>query len=513
MKNKGLILIFIILFLLCPFVLGATINVPTNYTTIQAAIDAATDGDIIEVESGIYTPINLSWDGAGFLKINKQITLLGQGSENTIIDAQHLYSVTTAGPHATCLWLESSNVTLEGLTIKGCDWGIRISNIYVPSTIEISDLNFKDVAVIDNYGHGIIFEKSQSLDLIFKRVKFEDCNVNANGDRGIYLNPGSVSENFILTNTNANDNLKSGFNCQRNLEGLIINGGTFNNNTGGLNYEGNGSYFGAGLELDGVSNAIIENIEANNNGLEGPNYFEPGFPEVVDGGAGIIIKGTSDNIEILNSEINGNANGVLIEYWGRWATPEPTNIFLGYNNIEKNVYFGVLNWGPLQEVKATHNYWGSCNGPTHTSNPTGTGDSVSNNVSFTPWLGICITNKINLCAIESSDVELFADVKINSTGEISSVWFSYTINGINYNETAINIYNDTYKIIIPSSELIKGQNVEWNVYASDNFGKVYSNGEMNFYVHPSTTLTISPEDPDGLNGWYVSEPNIHSFKS
>lgn len=40
--------------LLFPTSLAATISVPADYTSIQAAIDAAQDGDVIEVQSGIY---------------------------------------------------------------------------------------------------------------------------------------------------------------------------------------------------------------------------------------------------------------------------------------------------------------------------------------------------------------------------------------------------------------------------------------------------------------------------
>ena len=287
MKKRALLisLVLPISLILISFVCALTINVDTNdlacvsgthqsdpysvvYCNIQDAIDDASDSDTIEVASGTYTPVDLSWDGYGFLRINKPITLKGAGSANTIIDGQHLYTVTRSGttctvdtncisgkeicnqdthkcqePHSTCLWLESSNVNLESLTIKGCDWGIRVSNIYVPTVTEISDLTFNDVTVTDNYGHGIVFEN-----IISKRVEFTDCNANANGDRGIYLNQGSIAEDFTLTNTNANDNWAKGFNCQGTLNRLTINGGTFNNNTGGWNYEHVWNLFGAGLD-------------------------------------------------------------------------------------------------------------------------------------------------------------------------------------------------------------------------------------------------------------------------
>jgi len=367
MKKSGL-MILLSLVLCLSFVSAATLNVDVNdaecndiigspYCSIQDAINNAIAGDTINVFAGTYTPGNLSWDGAGFLRIDKAITLKGAGSLNTIIDGQHLYSATIGGPHATCLWLESSDVKLEGLTIKGCDWGIRVSDAYAPTLTEISDLTFNDVTITDNYGHGIIFENYDGV--IFKNVDFVDCNANANGDRGIYLNPSSISEDFTLTNTNANNNKKAGFNCQGTLDGLIINGGEFNDNTGGKNYEGNGPYFGAGLELDGVTNAEINGVEANRNGLLGPSWC------IMVGGAGILLKDDTSDVKILNSELNDNANGILVEYCvEEWPTSsQPSEVVINYNNIVGNINYGISNRAPLTFLDAKRNWWGDCKGP------------------------------------------------------------------------------------------------------------------------------------------------------
>ncbi len=52
MKSR-LIILFSTLFIV-NFSFGSTINVPSDYTTIQAGIDASTDGDSILVSSGTY---------------------------------------------------------------------------------------------------------------------------------------------------------------------------------------------------------------------------------------------------------------------------------------------------------------------------------------------------------------------------------------------------------------------------------------------------------------------------
>ncbi len=125
-------------------------------------------------------------------------------------------------------------------------------------------------------------------------------------------------------------------------------------------------------------------------------------------------------------------------------------------------------------------------------------------MDFTPWLGICISNKTHSpqCPFGNNNITLIANL---SGIEIDSVWFSYYVNGTNYNKTATASEGNSYKIIIPPSELIGGTNVTWNVYANDSIA-VYNNSWKTFYVYGKTILSINPIFPDGLSGWYISEP-------
>ena len=75
-----------------------TITVPTDYLSIQAALDNAADGDTIFVKKGTYmeNPV-----------INKSVSLVGEGRDATVID------VTTG------LKVKRDNVTITGFTISG----------------------------------------------------------------------------------------------------------------------------------------------------------------------------------------------------------------------------------------------------------------------------------------------------------------------------------------------------------------------------------------------------------
>ncbi len=56
-----------------------------------------------------------------------------------------------------------------------------------------------------------------------------------------------------------------------------------------------------------------------------------------------------------------------------------------YSNIYGNTSYGIQNANTSFTMMASNNWWGSATGPTHNSNPGGTGDAVSNYVNFTPY--------------------------------------------------------------------------------------------------------------------------------
>ncbi len=95
--------------LVCGVTTAATINVPADYTTIQAAVDAASGGDVILVAPGTYT-------GTGYEVVNtlgKAITLRSTyGAMVTIIDGEGARRV------VECSNSEGADTIIEGFTIK-----------------------------------------------------------------------------------------------------------------------------------------------------------------------------------------------------------------------------------------------------------------------------------------------------------------------------------------------------------------------------------------------------------
>ncbi len=177
-----------------------------------------------------------------------------------------------------------------------------------------------------------------------------------------------------------------------------------------------------------------------------------------------------------------------------------------------------LNNSASSSFNATFNSWGGNCGPDFSPYNTGTGDEISNvsggDVLFYPYVGICIKDKINpVCSSELDNVTLRATVNDSLASlPIDDVWFSYTINGTNYNKTATNI-GSNYSVIINNSALVGGQNITWTVYANDTSGAIVRNGIENFYVRLKTMLSTNPANPDGLNNWYITEPEFTLFNT
>ena len=83
---------------------------------------------------------------------------------------------------------------------------------------------------------------------------------------------------------------------------------------------------------------------------------------------------------IQNCEIVNNNRGLY--FYSTTGSPS-----VGYNNIYGNTSYGAYNNNSSNLINVENNWWGAASGPTHSSNPSGTGDQVSNYLDFVPWSG------------------------------------------------------------------------------------------------------------------------------
>jgi hypothetical protein len=125
-----------------------------------------------------------------------------------------------------------------------------------------------------------------------------------------------------------------------------------------------------------------------------------------------------------------------------------------------------------------------------------------------PIWNISIENKIHdpVCILTDENVTLFANVSSNLC--IEKVIFSLFANNTWQNFTGSSSIFSTgnYSTLIPSSYLSQNKFFNWTVYVIDCFNRTAQNGIHNFSVNSRTNLTVNPDNPNGLNGWYISEP-------
>ena len=108
---------------------GKIIVVPKDFASIQSAINAANDGDIVFVDSGTYYEN---------IVLNKSISLLGAGYSETIVDANRTSHVIT---------VSSSNAVVAGFTFLN-------GGFPIPAYCGVKIDNVDNVTVSDNFVSG-----------------------------------------------------------------------------------------------------------------------------------------------------------------------------------------------------------------------------------------------------------------------------------------------------------------------------------------------------------------------
>lgn len=207
-----------------------TINVPADYATVQAGIDAAVDGDTVLVQDGTYT-------GSGNQNINlqgKAILLRSQnGPLNCIIDADGLSS----GANGFILQSGETTATIiEGFTITTATRGIHCKG---------AGPTLRNLYLTGNT-YGIICE-SGSNGLL------EDLLIDGNSSVGLTINDHSsptVSQTIIANNQG------SGLYCLKYSNPLIQDVNIHDNVSASA---------GAGMTIEEYSEPLIKNVSIRNN--------------------------------------------------------------------------------------------------------------------------------------------------------------------------------------------------------------------------------------------------------
>jgi peptide methionine sulfoxide reductase MsrB len=206
--------------------------------------------------------------------------------------------------------------------------------------------------------------------------------------------------------------------------GLVFNGGTGTLDYTTVRYAGNGNDIagigGSNITIINGSEVMIDHSEimtvAHQYGWENYGIFvrdsQLAVTRTLFSGNGndsedygLYITGES-KVDIIHSTFAGNlGNGVGIDSGDVYAyfstftgngrdgvfilpnAEDPT--FLSFcSSYYDNLGMGINNSLDTIEVEAYRNWWGDPSGPTHESNPGGTGEEISDHVLYDPWIKV-----------------------------------------------------------------------------------------------------------------------------
>ena len=290
---------------LCLGVLAASVqaeilNVPSEYPTIQSAIDAAGNGDVISISSGTYL-----LEKTDDLKMeNVAVSIIGEknadGGPAVTIDGQSngstTFQIIDAGKQL---------VTISNLRIRNCVGGLLVVN----SRANVSNCSFEE-----NYGYygSVIFSQAQ--------VTMTNCEIVDNlGEFAGGLSVIDQPDTQPVSNITLTDSLIKG-----NIGAASFTG------IGGINlFDGNvtldgctvrdnlGSYAG-GLRVSSLATAVLLDTTICGNQSLGGLDIDQAYGEWFDVGGNFVGQECSDACPAdLNQDgqIDGVDLGLLLAAW------------------------------------------------------------------------------------------------------------------------------------------------------------------------------------------------------
>ena len=412
---------------------SATLNVGSGetYETIQAAIDAASPGDTIDV----LATYKSSTTGETFpIRIDKGLHLLGaqagsgaapdpdadprpsQGGrtgDETIIDGRgtlgHILDIVTADA-----------VEINGFTITGSTDHLVNGAIMDPGGVVELRYNILydesaggGKAVQVKYADDSVIEYNYAYNISSDAFCLSECNngiVQYNEAHDIHSEDAAI---FCYGTDNASIVGNLVYNVPNN-DGIKL-GASWSHSTGG-SVTGNEVHDAAqdGITIYSTGALVDDNLVYNCSSENGAMYLYRAHNTTVTGNViahndaiGLLIK-SSSGVTVVDNQIIANSDDdtVYPGSAGIWLASSTIATSVHNNRIHCNSGFGLRN-DTVSPVNATNNWWGDPSGPAHASNPSGLGDAVSDNVDYDPWLGYSVGDFNFDCSVDLLDYSIF----------------------------------------------------------------------------------------------------------
>jgi parallel beta-helix repeat protein len=263
--QKSCVLAIVAALVAMPAAIAGTINVPGDYPTIQLAIDAAVNGDIVKVGNGTFTE-NINLKG-------KAITVQGNGRQKSIIDGSK------GGPCITIASGETLATVVDGFSIKlgtgkligllRYGGGVYISKASSPTISGDTAIGFNTADV----GAGMFIDVGCDP-LLQDLLIANNVTKNKGTGAGLYVLGNPTFDNCRIAENTATNGAGGGIYFKSSTSSI----------TGSTIYK-NHSFYGGGILVSGGSPTISGNLFEFNEVVKAPINGE-------GGGIGIVGKGT-----------------------------------------------------------------------------------------------------------------------------------------------------------------------------------------------------------------------------
>ena len=326
----------------------------TKFSSIQAAITAAVNNDTIACKTGIFT------EDVAITGITG-ITLKSESGSTTIqlvdgvgIDIQGGASSFTLGGSS------GHGFTVKSSSSAGTTFNIQLAN--APASVTIS---YNTINTTGGASQGISVGAAGATGLTVSHNAF----TAEAGDLSIW-GPEMVGVTVSNNTFTGPGSTTSGWAVQfAGVTGTsTISGNTISGYGGGIaitNGEGTSGLTISSNPISGCAKGI-------------------GFLEYVQSGH---TAGDMTTVTVTQNTLSTNTVGI---YVGDGTHVLANHFTIKYNNISGSTTYGLQNAHTTLTVTAENNYWGTAAGAYHATTNPGVagkrGDTVSNNVDYTPWL-------------------------------------------------------------------------------------------------------------------------------
>lgn len=293
----------------------AALKVPSQYPTIQAAVDAARSGETIDVAGGSFSQQ---------VTISKNLTLKGTGTGSTTIGApKSLAARPIAGQRSIVTVVGGARVSIENLTIAGPR---------APSCTAPADLN-----------SGILVAQGATLELHSAAVtNVRDTPANCVGQETQAIAIGLSETNGTLSSGHAtiSNDVVSGYGD----EGIAVVGSgstaTISSNRI-IGLGGSPARFVIGVIVHGTATATITHNTITDNrctsvqGAVAASGKACGSGPQNHHGQGILVYKAGSGTVITSNKLSGNDVGIQLAF-------APLCCTVSHNTLAGNLFFGEL---------------------------------------------------------------------------------------------------------------------------------------------------------------------------